>query len=176
MSATLTVNIKAESLMAMLKGFRPRFRAKMLLAVTRLSLEIQRSVKEDKLSGQVLHVRTGTLRRSINQRIEEKADGIYGYVGTNVRYAGAHEYGFKGTVTVKEHLRREKKVIAAKYNAAKDVWIVRKKNTGFSGIVKSHTMTMNLPERSFLRSTLSDFTAKIKEGMQIAARDALVSK
>lgn len=171
----ITVTVKAESLMAMLKGFRPRFRAKLLATVQRLAIDMQRAAKEEKLSGQVLHVRSGTLRRSINQRVEEKAGGIFGYIGTNVEYAGAHEYGFKGVVSIKEHVRREKKVISPKYNKKKDVWIVRKKLTGFSTIVSAHTRQMTLPERSFLRSTLMDYASKLKEGMTQAAQEALTS-
>ena len=62
----------------------------------------------DKLSGQVLKNRTGTLRRSINQHVEETDTSITGILGADMdiaRYARAHEYGFRGTVQVPAHTR-----------------------------------------------------------------------
>ena len=68
----------------------------LLDAVTRLAIQLQRHVMQDKLSGQVLRVRTGTLRRSINERVAQTADSTTGQVGSNIIYARIHEYG--GTV------------------------------------------------------------------------------
>lgn len=74
----------------------PNAQKGLLDAVTRLAVQLQRHVMQDKLTGQVLQVRTGTLRRSINQRVTQQADSTTGQVGTNVVYARIHEYG--GTV------------------------------------------------------------------------------
>lgn len=71
-------------------------RERVRLAVQRSTIEVQRHVKRDKLSGAppgLLNVRTGTLRRSVNQRVEETTEGFKGSVGTNVHYGAYHELG-----------------------------------------------------------------------------------
>lgn len=80
-------------LIAKLEQMRPRVDRAMLEAVTRLAIDLQRHVMQDKLSGQVLHVRTGTLRRSINYRVQQSRDKTRAAVGTNVSYAHINEYG-----------------------------------------------------------------------------------
>ena len=50
--------------------------------VERLGIELQRKVKESKLTGQVLKVKTGRLRRSINLKVTEAGGSITGSVGT----------------------------------------------------------------------------------------------
>jgi len=63
-------------------------REKMQIALYGLEGQIK-----DKLSGKVLHVRTGRYRSSITNRIEETGIDIVGKIGTNVVYAPVHEYG-----------------------------------------------------------------------------------
>lgn len=46
--------------------------------VERLGIELQRKVKESKLTGQVLKVKTGRLRRSINLKVTEGGNSITG--------------------------------------------------------------------------------------------------
>jgi phage gpG-like protein len=121
--------------------------AGLVKGIGRLTLKLQRKVKMEKLTGQVLNVKTGTLRRSIDQRVIQRPDGsITGIVATNVKYAGVHEFGFKGRISqsVREHLR---------------------KNRGKRGKhkVRAHTRNrdVDLPERSFLRSALREMTPEI---------------
>ena len=149
----LSVDIRSEALLARIAGTYERMRGELRSAVTRLSIKVQSSVKEDKLTGQVLHVRTGTLRRSINRVVEEDERGIRATVGTNVEYAAIHEYGFSGTVNVREHVRRTP--------------------SGGSATVSAHTREVNLPERSFLRSTLKDFEDEIQETLRAAVLRAV---
>jgi phage gpG-like protein len=121
--------------------------------INTLSIRLLGHVKADKLSGQVLNVRSGRLRRSINFRVEEVGSGIYGYVGTTVEYARVHEYGFKGVVSVREHLRRTV--------------------SGKMASVRAHPRNVNVPERSFLRSALEDMAGDIREGIRAAATKAV---
>jgi phage gpG-like protein len=121
--------------------------------ITRACLRLQRHVKEDKLTGQVLNVRTGRLRRSITQRVEDEGGNVVGYVGTKVKYARAHEFGFTGNVTVREHLRRTK--------------------SGTEATVKAHSRNMHLPERSFLRSALKDLQPVIRQDIRGGIVDAV---
>lgn len=120
-------------------------RANMLAAlkteIRRIAVDVSAHVKDKKLSGQVLKVQTGRLRRSINFRVAETGTGIEAKVGTNVEYARVHEFGFKGTVNVKEHMRKGKKAYR----------------------VRAHSRNVDLPERSFLRSTMTDMRAGIDQ-------------
>jgi phage gpG-like protein len=117
--------------------------------VRSIAYDMVARVKGDKLSGQVLNVRTGRLRRSINARITESTTGIEAKVGTNVEYARAHEFGFKGTVTVKEHMRRGKRV-------------------------RAHARNVNIPQRSFLRSTATEMRPEIDKRIARAIATGIV--
>ncbi len=149
----ITVDIRAEEFLARLAGSEQRLHAELVRVINRLSIEVQSSVKSDKLSGQALHARTGTLRRSINRVVTEAPGSIIAQVGTNVVYAHAHEYGFQGSVNVREHARKSAKGTAT---------------------VRAHMRNMNVPERSFLRSTLTEFAPKIRADIKAAALRALV--
>ena len=117
---------------------RARLLADIKREIRRVAIDVLAHVKDKKLSGQVLKVQTGRLRRSINQRVTESDTGIEAKVGTNVEYARVHEFGFKGTVNVKEHMRLGNKV-------------------------RAHSRKVNLPERSFLRSSLQDMQRDIDQ-------------
>lgn len=166
MADQIVVSMRAEALLARLAGTGAALQSGMRRAVERLSIIVQGGVKEGKLTGQVLHVRTGTLRRSINRRITEDSSGVFATVGTNVRYAAAHEYGFDGEVTVKAHTRRAQQQMALK----------GKKRPGKSEgtiNVRQFTRHMHLPEKSFLRSELRDRTPQIQQDLRSAALEAI---
>lgn len=120
-------------------------------AMIKLAIRLQKHVKQYKLSGQVLKVRSGTLRRSIAYRTYIRGNTVTAKVGTNVPYGRVHEYGFRGQVNVKAHLR---------------------KVNGYSHWVNNHTRKVNLPERSFLRSSLKDLKMYIRMDMKAAVREA----
>lgn len=110
--------------------------------LTKASFDVSAHVKDQKLSGQVLKVKSGRLRRSINAKpVRETDTGVEALVGTNVEYARIHEFGFKGSVNVREYMRQ-----------SKDKFKVR---------VRAHARKLNLPERSFLRSSLADMRQDI---------------
>lgn len=142
----ITVDIRAEQFLASLAQRSRELDAAMVRVITRLSIEVQSAVKTEKLSGQALSVRTGTLRRSINRVVVQQGNSVYAQVGTNVVYAAAHEYGFQGVVNVREYARRS--------DGAK---------------VRAHTRQMNTPERSFLRSTLRERASQIRAEVKDAA-------
>jgi phage gpG-like protein len=121
--------------------------------VDRLSIKLLAIVKEQKLSGGVLKARSGLLRRRTTYRVVREGTGVYGVVGTNVKYGAVHEYGFKGTVDVRAHLREVKQAFGKPLSAAKNVF------------VRGHTRKVNLPERSFLRSALREMRPEIERSM-----------
>ena len=87
----------SEEVLARFKGLSARLRQELRKSMLKAVIDLQGHIKADKLSGQVLHVRTNTLRSSIEQRVEETSDSVIGTDSTNVVYARLHEYG--GTVT-----------------------------------------------------------------------------
>lgn len=157
-----------------------RLRVELRVGVGRAALMVQKLTKE-KLSDQVLHVRTGRLRRSINVRQMEDAAEVKATIGTNVSYAAVHEFGFTGTVNVKGHLRHatitakvrgiakfDAKTMTLKKGRLKTV-----KLRGAESQVMAHTRKVNVPERSFLRSALNQMRPEIKIEFQHAVQRAL---
>ncbi|MCI0531895.1 MAG: hypothetical protein L0Y74_08115 [candidate division Zixibacteria bacterium] len=95
-----------------------------------------------KLSGEVLNVRTGTLKSSIGTQIRVEGGKIIGTLGTIMRsvpYARIHEFG--GTVLVPQHIRTSR--LGKAY---------------FAG-----PYTIVMPQRSYLRTTLEEFIPRAKE-------------
>jgi phage gpG-like protein len=162
--------IKAEwvgdqAVIARFEELSPALQTRAVEAITRLSLKLQRDVQTDKLSGQVLKLKTGTLRRSIDWKVNQANGQITGKVSTNVKYGIAHEFGFSGVVDVKAHLRTITQAFG-------------KSITPKTVEVRAHPMKMNLPERSFLRSALRDlmargeFESEINRAIDLAIKDS----
>lgn len=149
-----------KEVMARMRGLDPQAHAALLRVIVRLSIMLQARIKSDKLSGQVLHRRTGTLSRSINRKIEDTPTSIVASVGTNVRYAAIHEFGFNGTEQVKAHLR----TIHQAFGRPIAETTVQ---------VSAHARHMVMPKRSFLRSALEDLRAHIHEEMAAALTSAV---
>lgn len=142
--ADLSVSLRiADGLAARVDAMRPeRLRPALRPTIERETIALQAHVVGQKLSGQVLHVRTGTLRRSITYTVHETDQAIVGTVGTNLEYAAIHEYG--GTIHVPEIRPRNAKALHF-YVGGREVFAMR---------ARAHTITM--PQRSFLRSALAD--------------------
>lgn len=112
-----------------------------------------------------LGVRTSRYRRSIRRaRAAVSGTSIQSSIGSNVRYAGAHEFGFKDVVSVKAH---------GAQNRALDVYRVRGGNlvqgwelAGAGGkgkrvamgfvTVRAHQVKMNIPARAPIRRGIED--------------------
>lgn len=142
-----------KDVVARLRGLPAHARTNLRSELEGLALRMTVMVKAEKLSGQVLKVQTGRLRRSITWKVSDTGTGIYATVGTNVEYAPRHEYGFSGAEQVKAHLR--------------------KLASGRRVPVRAHARTVNAPERSFLRSSLQEMRGEIREGMRRVMRDAI---
>jgi hypothetical protein len=138
----------------------PALTKAVLNSVTRASIMLVRYVKENKLSGQVLHVRTGNLRRAVNFRVTQSPTSITGSVGVKSKYGRAHELGLDVEETVREHLRTAKMAFGRPISPVT-----------FS--VRAHTRHMKLPERSFLRSSLREMTPQIQEMIRAGVSGAL---
>lgn len=146
--------VGGEEVIARFAAMPGRLRQELAAGIGRAVLLVQVRSKE-KLSDEVLHVRTGRLRRSVNTQVTQAGDRVTGIVGTNVAYAAAHEYGFQGVVSVAESLRRTK--------------------LGNTATVRAHDRHMNLPERSFLRSALRELQPEIRDEISLSADRAVGS-
>ena len=157
----ITVQVTGDdAVVARLAALPGRVAAKLRAAIQRAVFLLVAAVKGRKLSGQVLKVRTGRLRRSVNGRVVEAPGLISGQAGTNVAYAAAHEHGFTGVVTVKAHLRTIKEAFGRAI-------------TPVAAAVAEHTRHMQLPERSFLRSALRELAPEIRQMLAGAVAEGL---
>lgn len=129
-------------------------------AIAKLGADLRNSIQQNKLSGQVLHARSGALKQSISVRVDRSATTVSATVFSDLDYAAAQEYGFSGTVDVRASLRQIKEAFGHPI-AAQTIGIA------------AHSRRMDLPERSFLRSALDDLTPDISAGVADALREAL---
>lgn len=128
-----------------------------LIATTRkLGLDLQRHVQADKLSGQVLKVRTGRLRSSINLAVDNTATSVSATVGTNVSYASIHEFGVSHPWIIEA---RRGKALAFE--------------VGGNTIFRKRVTHPPLPERSFLRSALRDMAPQIEAAYREAVAETV---
>ena len=137
--------VNAEKVSAHFKSLPALLRSELAKSMNKLAFDLQAHVKEDKLSGQVLNVRTNRLRSSISKVVTEQTNEISAFVGTNVVYAAIHEYGGQ----VRTRLGTGK--ISSKLHG------------------KAFAV---MPERSFLRSALEDFRQNIRDELQAAVNRA----
>ena len=143
-----------------LKELEPKIYNSLLFTITKLSIQLQAKIKSEKLTGQVLKTRTGTLRRSINYRVDKTPSEIIGRVGIGAdaaKYGIMHEFGFRGTENIRSHLRTIKKVWG-KSISPKQI------------SVRSHTRTVNYPERSFMRTALAEMRPIIQNDISKAVK------
>lgn len=113
--------------------------------VKRSTYELEAYIKATKLGGQVLKRRTGRLSRSVHSEfLGLNTTDAKGVVGTNVVYARIHEYGG---------------IIAAR-NAA-----YLRFQVGGRWVQKKSVI---MPERSYLRSSLTEKAPKILQDIRKA--------
>jgi phage gpG-like protein len=120
--------------------------------------DLQGYVVTSKLSGQVLRRVTGNLASSIHEggpnsttAFTDEGFQLVGKVGTRVKYAAIHEYGFSGEIS----------------RTVTQAWGRPVKNP--------HKITYHatFPERSFLRSGLEDMSTRIKNDIAAAVKDTV---
>lgn len=140
-----------------LSAMPEKLRFRLGTAITRLSIDLQSKVKGDKLSGQVLHRRTGTLSRSISRVVLTETNSVVGVVSTNVKYGIAWERGFDRKVGA--GARGGPKTLLG---AARDAYFA-----------KHPSGTKHYAARSFLRSSLAEMRPEISEKIGIAVNESI---
>jgi phage gpG-like protein len=149
-----------ERALARLRDLPVAINSALVRAITKLGIDLQRNVQQGELSGQMLAERSGSLKSSIDLRVDQKAAVVTATVFTDSAYAGAHEYGFAGTVNVRESLRR----VAEAFGRPISGKIIN---------VRAHSRRMDLPERSFLRSALEDMAPAIRDEVETSLRETV---
>lgn len=131
-------------LQRMPRGLHDVLRRRISSLVMLLKARVQR-----KLSGEVLNVRTGALRRSIQAEVLDEGNAIWGRVFStgDVKYAGIHEFGGKTPAHIIEP--RNGSVLAFMMGGS----MVFARRVHHPGSV--------MPERSFMRSSLREMREQI---------------
>ncbi|MFV5466164.1 hypothetical protein [Acinetobacter towneri] len=143
-----------------------RVRAEIRRTVNALTLKLQRTIQEDMLTGQRLNVQSGRLRGSVSSKVEEGKDWIEGTVGAGgalVPYAFAHEFGLKGAVAIKAHLRMIKKVFGQPI-------------TPRQIMIKAHSRKVDMKERRFMRDSLDEVAKIVPKNIDAAIERGLSSE
>ena len=126
-------------------------------------------------SANSLGVVTGMGYRSVHAvpaRVE--GDTVAMEIGSNVGYIKAHEYGFKGTVRVRQHHRRGYKVRRVIARNSFSGLAEKTKARDIRGvIVKAHDRRVNIKERRMIRGGAADDKQVIIDGIRDALRDAV---
>lgn len=140
-----------------------RVRAEIRRTVNALTLKLQRMIQEDMLTGQRLNVQSGRLRGSVSSKVEEGNGWIEGTVGAGgalVPYAFAHEFGLKGSLAIKAHLRTIKKAFGQPI-APRQV------------MIKAHSRSVNMRERRFMRDSLDEIGKIVPKNIDAAIERGL---
>ena len=149
--------IGTERVTADLRAEEGRTRSRVRQTVNRLGVKLQTHVKKDKLTGQVLRVKSGRLRRSINLEMSETEDSITASVGTNVNYGIGWEMGHR--------------------RPAVDIYPKNKLALFWPGaahpVKHVHQPARDVRARPFLVPALNDLRAEIRERLGMAAAGEL---
>jgi phage gpG-like protein len=111
-----------------------------------------------------IHSRSGRLAASLNTFLEQDDTGAVATLGSDLPYAGAQEYGYQGTVTVRQYV--EARTIAFGRPIRAGVAVVT---------VRAHVMRMNIPGQSYLRDALADDADSILDQLNDAVAEAIES-
>lgn len=141
--------VGATELVARLDAMPDTVRALVQAKVQALAIKLQALIVRDKLSGQVLKVQTGALRRSIHEVVETNGDSVVGRVFSSgdVKYAAIQEYG--GTTPPHDILPKKADALA---------FMAGGKLT-FAKIV--HHPGSHIPAHSFMRGSLAEMAPEI---------------
>jgi hypothetical protein len=152
--------VGAEEVAAQLLGAAQATRQRLRAAVQGLGLELLTGVKEEKLSGQVLGVRTGRGRRSVHEVTTEASDTITSRTGTDVGYMRAWELGFDGDVQVRAHDRLVRQVFGRPVAPT-------------TQHVGPSTRHVHMAARPWLGPSLAEMRERVRERLSAAVSEAL---
>lgn len=168
---TAHVNVKVDQLEAAVAAFGDVKLGRTLLHGVRASvLYMVNNVVKDRLRGQYLHRRTGTLIRSITASRGDAMTPtvVRGWLGTHLDYGRAHELGFRGRVQVRAHTRElVRRTINTRTGmlskkSARALKAAKREGRATVAQVRPHTRTVNIPARHYLRDTVMAATGRTR--------------
>lgn len=163
----MTVTGLAE-VQARLDGSVDRVRRALADSTLRLAIEAQRKVMAEKLSGQVLHVRTGRLRRSMNVQPISEGARVGASTGTNVVYGRFWELGFDGVEQVRAHTRQ-----VSSRNVVAKIEGKRRQIAKGVAFVKAHARRVHASPRPFLSVVLAEMRERAIAQMTADVKGAI---
>ena len=165
----INIQISDEAVARMQAGFRDRAGlaqaiAKAMDKQNKLTVAHIQKTRLSQRGPETLGVRTNRLRSSVRRNdavAQVTADSIVinSSIGSNVKYAAVHEFGFDGVVTVGAH-KRKKKSLETLFGKRRKV---RKADIS----VGSHSRKMNVAERAPFRRGIHD--REVEYGKAISA-------
>ncbi len=154
--ADVSVRVDDTSIRTYIEGYSGKVHDVLLKVITKETLDLQAYIQTDKLSGQVLNVVTGALRRSIFTKISDNPGAVQGevYSSNDVKYGRIHEYG--GVTSAHDIYPKNASALHFFMGA----------NEIFAKVV--HHPGSHIPERSFMRTGLDDKSDEIIESIKDA--------
>jgi hypothetical protein len=162
----------AQALIARAQSWPRAFTRNLIAQLDKLNSETVGHISQHRATGKgpfppaegKLGVRTNRYRNALrHSKAVVSGAAIESAIGNNVKYAGVHERGFAGTVTVKEHRRSNAMLDLLEVKGAivprwESFGLRGRKTQVASGIVRvrAHQMAMNMPARAPIRRGIDD--------------------
>jgi phage gpG-like protein len=156
--------VKGQDAVQRLQAAGPRIASALEKSVLSMAIKLTGKVKSQKLSGQVLHVRSNALRSSVHYETHFAPTKKMAEVGTNVKYARIHEYGGK----IKHYARSQRAYFRMSKNGEVGSRFVKKSRSNFAQWVTIGEHSVVMPERSFLRSAARELIPEIDSALKEA--------
>jgi phage gpG-like protein len=104
---------------------------------------------------QFLNRRTGRLGGSARaSEAVVTGNNVSSAIGTNVRYGAVHEFGFRGTVAVKAHRRKDP--AGDRYKRSGTRRSIRMKSASGVAFVRAHSRHVNFPARKMFETGVGE--------------------
>lgn len=167
MSLQMTIKLRepAARIVKELETFPERMSQRIAGAMDRRNQLVVGYIQKEKLTRAnppYLNVRTGRMRGSVRAtRAAVSGRVIRSSIGTNVRYAGVHEYGFKGTVQVGAF---EREIPANRFGKGG--------KGGGTEKVKAHSRRVNFKARHMFQDGIEDNLANYTDDISAAITEA----
>ena len=145
---------------ALLEAMPQRLRDALSSKANVLAAELQGRIQQ-KLAGDVLNARTGALARAIVTTIDDSSANVSVTIGasSDIKYAAIHEFG--GTIPPHQIVPDKARALAFAVGGKQ----------AFAARVNLPAIAM--PERSYLRSSLTEMAGEIRDGLSAAVVEAL---
>jgi phage gpG-like protein len=156
----LSITVEDTAVIARFDHMDDNVHDELLKACRELSRDVANLVRR-KLSGEVLNVVTGNLRRSIFEDVQDLGQAVFGrvYGAADVPYGGIHEFG--GMTGPHEIIARNAKTLRFIMGGV-EVFRQRVSHPG-----------AKMPERSFMRSSFVDMQTEIEDRLRQAVETAV---